>query len=255
MSKGRTFKLLFLPVLVGLIVTIAASYYLKRLEPAKAPVEMAEVVVAAKAVPAKTTLTKELLAAKQMPKQYIGTLEIVKLEEALGKITTVPLAQGELVLKSKLALKDSKVGLAYHVPQGTRALTIKVNEISGAAGFPEPGDNVDILITLSKELVGIDKTRILAEKIPVLAVAQETEARSAGVKRDIKSYSSLTLAVTPEEALRITLGEERGSLRVLLRPVQATEKSGELEITTQSFGGPAPTGSATSAGSAAKPKR
>ncbi|MCL5046329.1 MAG: Flp pilus assembly protein CpaB [Actinobacteria bacterium] len=255
MSKGRVFKLLFLPILVGLIVTTVASYYLKRLEPVKAPVEMAEVVVAAKAVPAKSTLTRELLVTRQVPKQYIGTAEIVQLDEALGKITTVPLAQGEQVLKTKLALKDSKVGLAYHVPKGTRAMTIKVNEINGVGGFPEPGDNVDILVTLSKELVGIDKTRILAENIPVLAVAQDTEARASGAKREIKSYSSLTLAVTPEEALKITLGEERGSLRVLLRPVQASEKSGDLEITAQSFGGPAPTAPAASATSTAKPKR
>ncbi len=236
MNRGRIIRIIFIPVLVGLVMTTAAYVFLARVKPpAPEKIPMAAVVVAKDAIQAKTLLTKEMLAARQIPASYLAPNEITAPEEVIGKITTVPLAQGESILKTKLASKENKSGLAYFIPSGKRALTVKVNEVIGAGGFPEPGDYVDVLGTFSKEVLGIDKTRMVAENLLVLAAARDIEAKPADQK-DIKAFTSLTVAVLPDNALKITLAEEKGSLRILLRPAIQEKTIGEAEQLITGFG-------------------
>lgn len=259
MNKGRVFKLVFLPLAVGLLVTVGLYLYLQRVQPAAAQaVATVPVVVVKEAIPAKTKLTKEMLTTRPLPADFVSPQEITDVAQAIDKVTTVPLAQGETVWKTKLALPENKTGLAFHIPKGKRALTIKVNEVIGVAGFPEPGDSVDILATFDQRQVGIDKTRLILENVPVLAVSRRTESSAAKAKSDKTSAnpvserdgrgSTLTLAVTPAEAARITIAEERGVLRLMLRPAQGDTSAGETEATLRGVAGgdPAP---------AAAPKR
>lgn len=241
MNKGRILRIILIPALVGLIMTTAAYVFLARVRPSpESQLRMVEVVVAKAAVQAKTALTKDMVTSRQIPAKYMGPNEITSPDEVIGKITTVPLAEGESILKTKLASKENKSGLAYYIPEGRRAMTIKVNEVIGAAAFPEPGDHVDILGTFSKDTVGVDKTRVVAENLLILAAAREIESKS-GEKKDMKSFSSMTLAVRPEEALKITLAEEKGSLRLLLRPALPENSVGEIEQLITGFGSaPAP---------------
>lgn len=235
MSRGRVFKLFFIPVVVGLVITALVYGYLSRIEASANKVELVEVVVAVKAVPAKTVLAKEMLATKPFPREYLGRYEVTELQEAVGKVTTVPLAEGEMVLRTKLATKEAKVGLSYHIPQGKRAATVKVTEFSGVAGFPEPGDQVDILVTLPPEVAGVQKSLLILEELPVLAKVQRTEAQPGGAAGDLQGYTSLTVAVTPEEALQLALAEQAGQIKVLLRPAVSEGRRGQLEVTTDSY--------------------
>lgn len=235
MDKGKVLKLFFIPVLVGLVVTALVYGYLSRIEAGARKVELVEVVVAVRALPVKTLLTKDMLATKPFPKEYLGRYEVTQLQEAIGKVTTVPLAEGEMVMQTKLATKEAKVGLSYHIPQGKRAVAVKVTEFSGVAGFPEPGDRVDILVTLPPEVVGVQKTRLILEELPVLAKVQRTEVQPGGTPGDLQAYTSLTVAVTPEEALQLALAEQTGQIKMLLRPAVSDGKRGKLEVTTDTY--------------------
>ncbi|MCL4426686.1 MAG: Flp pilus assembly protein CpaB [Firmicutes bacterium] len=234
----NTLRKLALPLLLGLAVTWLANLYLSQAEKPKASIEMTTVVVASKMVPARTTLTSDMLSQKKVPGEFAVAQTVTRLEDVVGKITTVPLAEGEILLKSKVAGDDAKTALAYHIPEGRRAITIAVNEVIGVGGYPEVGDHVDVLATLPKNIAGEEKTLLLLEDVPILALSRNKSSTTAG--KDAKTSSStFTLAVTPEEGALLTFAEERGSLRLLLRPVKSDGRWGEMQVSSQLFTGSA----------------
>lgn len=236
MDKRRIFRLVLVPLAVGLVVTALVYRYVDATRPDAAAPVLVDVVIARAPIPARTTLTREHLTTRQVPQAYVGRGELNSLDEVVGQVTTVALAEGESVLRSKLGNPQTPTALAFRIPPGRRAITIKVSETSGVGGFPEPGDLVDVLATFAKEIGGVDKTRLVLESAPVLAAGARTETRDS--LKDVKPLTSLTLAVTPDEAARLTLAEERGSLRVLLRPARPEQPVGELEYTVRAFGAP-----------------
>ncbi|MGE5589959.1 MAG: Flp pilus assembly protein CpaB [Bacillota bacterium] len=235
MSKGRIFKVLFLPIFAGLLATVGAYLYLQKTQPVQTRVETVPVVIAAKPVPAKTILTADMLTTKNYPKSLVGRNEVTAVANAVGKATTVPLAQDEVVLITKLATEDAKVGLAYHIPSGMRAITVSAGELQAVAGFPEPGDLLDVVSLFN--LNGIAQSRIILEGLPILAVAQSMETTPNGEARVVPT---ITLAVTPQQALTITTAEQKSVLRYLLRPANKDEKNaGNLQVDEVSvFGAP-----------------
>jgi pilus assembly protein CpaB len=89
--------------------------------------------------------------------------------------------------------------------------------------------------TFAPSVAGADRSLLLLQNLLVLAVAQETASRHGPV-RELRAYTSVTLAVTPEEATLLVLAEERGSLRLLLRPLgDNTVTAGTIEATTDRF--------------------
>ncbi len=247
--------------MIGLVVTISAYLYLGRAQPAAPPLRLATVVVAKVEVPARTRLGREMVGTRAIPAEYVSPTETTRVEDVIGKVTTVALLPGEDILPGQLAGSDEKTALAYRIPQGKRAMTVKVNEVIGVAGFPEPGDRVDLLGTFGKDLAGVDKTRMMVEDVLVLAVARDQQT-AAGVKdkdknkKDSRGTSSITLAVSPEEAVRVAFAEERGALRLLLRPVLPDRNAGGIEFNATAIGGvggSAPAGGAVSPG--ATPRR
>lgn len=234
MRRLRWLRLFVVPLAVGLGVTGLVAAYVRGVVPAAAPVATLPVVVAAAAVPAKAELTRELVVLRPVPRDLVPPGAASEVAAVVGRITTVPLARGEVVLESKLASKDRPAGLAYRIPDGLRALTIAVSEVIGVAGFPQPGDAVDVLASFTAEMAGEAKTQLLLENVPVLAVGQET-----GVRGDQPapsgSLTSITLAVTPDQAVLVTLAEQVGRLRLVLRPVLGDRTRGAIQVTAGAF--------------------
>lgn len=228
MSRGRIVRYLLLPVLAGLAVTSIVAFYLG---PAAGGGRDAgpqvPVVVAARTIPAQTRLTAEMLATRQVPADVAGRLAVQRLEDAVGKVTKVPLAEGEFVLSTKLARGDGTDGLAYRVPEGHRAVSIAVDPVVAVGGFVQPGDRVDVLVGLPGGQPGVPEpqARVLVENVLVLAVQQRTaaEGEPAG-----DSLAHVTLALEPRYAAQIVLAEQEGRLRLLLRPAGETAAAGEV---------------------------
>jgi pilus assembly protein CpaB len=130
----------------------------------------------------------------------------------------VSILKGEPISESKLAPSGAQPGLSFAIKEGKRAITVRVNDVVGVAGFALPGNYVDILVNTVDETakaVGENKTisKIVLEHILLLAVAQET---SQGEGKP-KVVNAVTLEVTPDQAEKIDLARSVGTLSLVLR--------------------------------------
>lgn len=170
--------------------------------------------------------------ASSMPAQAFS--DISKLE---GRVVKSTLEIGEPVLASKLAPEGSQGGLSAVIAEGKRAITVRVNDVVGVAGFALPGNFVDMIVNTHKEAesdkAGMgnndDKkiSKIVLEHILVLAVAQEV-GRDATTP---KVVNAVTLEVTPEQAEKIDLARSIGELSLVLRNQADTQDLKTVGIT------------------------
>lgn len=135
-----------------------------------------------------------------------------------GRVVKVSILKGEPISENKLAPAGAQPGLSFAIKEGYRAITVRVNDVVGVAGFALPGNYVDILVNTtddSAKAAGDNKaiSKIVLEHILLLAVAQET---SQGEGRP-KVVNAVTLEVTPGQAERIDLARSVGTLSLVLR--------------------------------------
>lgn len=230
MQKGNRVKLLLIPLLVGLVVTLIAHQALRAKAPlsAVAAVDKVDVVVARKALEGRIKLTEEMVTVKEIDREALTGSEFSSVQDVIGLITTVPLAEGEMLLRSK-AVEAGKGALPYRIPTGKRAVTIRIDEITGAAGFPDQGDRVDLILFYKPEEAAnsVATARLLLEDIPVLVRGPNTGALQPKPEGDVR-ISSLTLALSPDEAVEVALAEKVGEIKVALRGALADSNRGSV---------------------------
>lgn len=134
------------------------------------------------------------------------------------RVVKTTVMRGEPILENKLAPVGSRGGLSAVVEEGKRAITVRVNDVIGVAGFALPGNYVDIMVNTQEEgAKGNDKDRaiskIVLEHILVLAVAQE----AGRDETKPKVVNAVTLEVTPDQAEKLDLARSVGSLSLVLR--------------------------------------
>jgi pilus assembly protein CpaB len=137
------------------------------------------------------------------------------------RVLKVDVTKGEILSDAKLAAAGAMGGLSALISEGKRAITVRVNDVIGVAGFALPGNYVDIIVHTERDPSENDKaprgalhvSKIVLERILVLAVAQE-------VSRDEtkpKVVNAVTLEVTPEQAEALDLARGVGTLSLALR--------------------------------------
>jgi pilus assembly protein CpaB len=240
MSRSRFVRTILVPLIIGGLATALVAWYIQGEEQRLAPKDLMPLVVAVRPVPAKSVLLPDMLALTHVPRAYPLPNALTRIEDAVGKVTTVMLAEGEPLFASRIVPKDVAIGLSHYIPDGYRAVTISVNEIIGVAAFAEPGDRVDILASFGKDLVGYEQTHLILENVQVLAVVRELESRGTQQQKDLRQYTSVTLAVNPEQAAVLVWSEEYGRLRLLLRPEGSSDTSGKIEANAEKVTGHAP---------------
>ncbi len=219
-------------VILSIVVAGMVYAYLRDVATAKQK-DLRPVVVVAQNVAPKTILTKEMLKQENVPSIYVQPGAIDKINTAVGVMVKEQLMAGEQVVKHRLLLDTKGDGLAFQLPPGMRAYTVGVNETSGGAGFIRPGDKVDVLATYDKSITGEYTSHLVLQDITVLALnrsdVQPAPVAAGDAKGPAKSsaatdnkLTSVTLAITPEDAAKMALAEDRGRIRLALRPF-ATE--------------------------------
>lgn len=142
--------------------------------------------------------------------------------EVLGKLARAEIFQNDPLTDAKFLETKAPSVLSMLIPNGRRAMSIKVNEVTGISGFVAPGSRVDVLLTVSgsgsKEQPA--RTRIVLEDIEVLAIAQSIEQLDS--KPTV--VNTVTLNVDPHEAETLTLASIEGSLHLALRNDSDEEK-------------------------------
>ncbi|MDA3971059.1 MAG: Flp pilus assembly protein CpaB [Desulfobulbaceae bacterium] len=190
---------------------------------AKEQLSVTAIVIAAADIPIGTPLSSAVLTKAQWPKANVPKGAFHEIKELEGRVAVSKLSAGTPLLKAELAEPGSGAGLVALIPRGTRAMSIRVDEVIGVAGFILPGTFVDVVHVDTKK--SKDVSTIILEKIQVLAIAQEAYAEEEGGKARI--VRTVTLLLKPEEATLLALKTREGSIHLLLRsPLE--EKKAEV---------------------------
>jgi pilus assembly protein CpaB len=196
-----------------------------------APVQMVTVVVAARDVPAGTMLTTDDVKAVTWPASSRVSTSFEKLEDVVGRGTVDILRENEPLTSAKLAAKGAGAGLQPTIPEGMRAISIRVNEIIGVAGFVTPGSRVDVLVTLEDQAQAKKQsmTRVVVSNVQVLTAGTRYDQDQAREDGKPIPTSVVTLMVTPDDAERVALAQNEGKINLTLRnplDVQPTSTPG-----------------------------
>ncbi|MEJ2071539.1 MAG: Flp pilus assembly protein CpaB [Syntrophobacterales bacterium] len=212
---------LMMALIFGATATFMAMGWLKSLSEKRAQHQkptMVPVVVAAKDIPSAVALAKDQLKVRQWPSDTALAGKFSRLPDVTGRVTATPLAAGEPVLESKLAPKGVIPGLTALLLMNKRAMTVKVDEASGVAGFLNPDNRVDVVVTVDKGDFNVDPiAKVVLQNLRVLGTGQKIEKR-LGEKPQV--VPTVTLEVTPEEGERLALATKEGNISLVLRNQQ-----------------------------------
>jgi pilus assembly protein CpaB len=207
--------MIIMAVIAGLAAVVIGARWLSQ----QATGASNKLVVAGSDIDLGSRLTPAMLKAVEWPAGSMPKGAFSNPAELDSRVLRTSVLSGEPILESKLAPVGSKGGLSAVVTEGKRAMTVRVNDVIGVAGFALPGNYVDIIVNTQEEgakgASNKDQTisKIVLEHILVLAVAQE-------VGRDEtkpKVVSAVTVEVTPDQAEKLDLARSVGSLSLVLR--------------------------------------
>ncbi|HZZ83151.1 MAG TPA: Flp pilus assembly protein CpaB [Anaeromyxobacteraceae bacterium] len=176
-----------------------------------------KVVVAAVDLPLGTQLRADNLTAIDWPSAARPPSAVANPADLVGRVVSTHIYKSEPVLAEKLAGAQAGAGLAALVPGGKRAVSVRVDDVVGVAGFIHPGDSVDVIVTMSN--VGpasVPVSKVILQNVKVLAVGKELDANDRKGDR-VLAATVATLMVDSEEAERLALGASKGQLLLALR--------------------------------------
>lgn len=222
MKNRRALLMMALAVVFGLAAVALASHWLLRQTPGGAN----KIVVAAVDVNLGQRLTPEMLKQIDWPADTQPRGALRDSTKLVGRVLKNSVLRDEPLSEAKLAPAGTLGGLSALIAEGKRAITVRVNDVVGVAGFALPGNFVDIIVNTQSNDSAISK--IVLERILVLAVAQEV-ARDETKPRVV---NAVTLEVTPGQAENLDLARSVGVLSLVLRN-QVDPRPGTTEGATK----------------------
>jgi len=173
-----------------------------------------QIVIATKALPAGSILDRESVALRSIPESMAPAGAFLRVEDVLERPVIGAIQPDEPVVEARLAAKGSGMGLGPLIPSGMRAVSVRVNDVVGVAGFVLPGMRVDVLVTGKPPYGGDTQTRTVLQNIAVLSAGQtiQADAKSQPITAPV-----VTLLVTPREAQALTLANNEGRIQLVLR--------------------------------------
>jgi pilus assembly protein CpaB len=172
------------------------------------------VVVAAENLPLGTRLSKEQVKLVGWPAATPVEGSFASPDDVIGRGVIQPIHAHELLTETKLAPKEAGAGLAPSIPPGMRALSVKVNDVIGVAGFTVPGARVDVVVVVNER--DNSMARVVVSNLQVLTAGTRYDIEQAKDGKPMPS-NVVTLLVTPDQAERITLAQTNGSITLVLR--------------------------------------
>jgi pilus assembly protein CpaB len=215
----RNKRLLFVlagAVVFGLVAAVSVSRYLSNAQ--ATPRNMQNVVVAKVDIPLGTQVVAEQLMKVQYPSNAVPDGVFDAEEKVVGRVVVTNLAAREPITDFKLAAEGSAAGLSAVIPEGYRAMTVKVDEVMGVAGFLQPGTMVDVLTVIQPQEEGASRnpvSKIVLQNVKVLASGQNMDRPKN--EREAETVRAVTLQVTSEQAEKLALAAVEGKLRLVMR--------------------------------------
>ncbi len=174
------------------------------------------VVVAAADLPLGAELKKEDLTVMNFPIGAAPEGAFSKPSDIYGRGLIVSMVKNEPVLNAKLASKEAGAGLPPVIPDGMRAVSVRVNEVIGVAGYVLPGTRVDVVATANPTSQPQDATsKVILSNVQVLTAGTRMEQDQE--KGKPMSVTVVTLLVYPEQSERLALASTEGKIQLALR--------------------------------------
>lgn len=230
-------------VTVAVLVALGTSYFvyqqMKQASTQAKPVEMGQIVVAARALPLGTRLEPQYLRTIPWPKKQPAEGMLIRPDQAVNRALLTPVVENEPILKGNLAPTGAGAGLPAVIPEGMRAMSVAVNNVVAVAGFVVPGTYVDVIATgAPRNGSGDTVTRTILENIRVLAAGQQIQEDKDGKPHTVPV---ITLLVNPEQADRLTMASTEGRIQLALRNTIDTKQTNPPPVLDASvFGLPRP---------------
>jgi len=216
MNRIRIFAVLVLAITVGGGLALATYNYIQNAPVKTVSIPTQPVVVAATDLDLGAELQSEDLRIVQWPANAVPQGAFSNPSDVVGRGLIMPAIENEPILPMKLASKEAGSGLPPVIPPGLRALSVRVNEVIGVAGYVLPGTRVDVVATASpNESRGDTTSKVVLTNVQVLAAGTKIEQK--GDKGQPEPVTVVTLLVTPEEAERLALASTEGKIQLALR--------------------------------------
>ncbi len=217
MKNKRAVLMMALAIVLGIAAVVLASQWLHK----KSGTGISRVLVAVNDINRGQRLLPEMFKVMELPISQIPKDALTEIGKLSDRVLKTNLSRNEPIAESKLAPPGTVGGLSALIAEGKRAITVRVNDVIGVAGFALPGNYVDIIVHTEREPAENEKpargtlhiSKIVLERILVLAVAQE-------VSRDDtkpRVVNAVTLEVTPGQAETLDLARGVGTLSLALR--------------------------------------
>jgi pilus assembly protein CpaB len=210
----KAIAMLVLAVLIGL----GAAFYAARWVAQRGTLAASEVVVAAVDIELGSKINPQMLTTVKWPSDSVPQGAFTSVAALQDRVVKVGVQRGDAIVERKLSAVGTKGGLSAVISEGKRAMTVRVNDVVGVAGFALPGNYVDVMVnTQQGERAGGDGQNTISmtvlEQVLVLAVAQEAS------RDDMKPkvVSAVTLELSPLDAEKLDLARSVGTLSLVLR--------------------------------------
>lgn len=211
MAKKRAFVMVTLSLLMGVAAAWIAKNWIEGTSE-QPETAMANVVAADLAIPFGTKVEKRHLKMLEMPAEYVPPGSFDSIEAVIERVTVQPIVAGEILMQARFVDYDDGSTLAALVEKNMRAVTVRVDDVIGVAGFLLPGNRVDVLASRIEQGRRATAETVL-RNIKVLAVDQT----AATEKNEPVIVRAVTLEVSPDQAEVLVKAREEGSIQLTLR--------------------------------------
>lgn len=214
MKNIKAITLLVLALIIGLAAALYAAGWISK----QGTIGANKVVVAAVDIQLGSKINQQMLTIADWPSGSIPSGTFTNIAELQDRVAKVSVLRGEPILDGKLAPIGTRGGLSAVIAEGKRAMTVRVNDVIGVAGFALPGNHVDVMVNTQQDKDGrqMDSKQIsktVLENVLVLAVAQEAGRDDTKPK----VVSAVTLELTPQDSEKLDLARSVGTLSLVLR--------------------------------------
>lgn len=217
MRNKRFFIVLAGALVFGLLAAVSVTRYLSSAQAYSKSLN--RVAVAKVAIPLGTKIIPEQMMVVQFPAESTPDGAFDSVEKLTGRVAVMNIAPREPITEARLAPVGTAGGLSAVIPEGYRAMTVKVDDVVGISGFIMPGTLVDIVVVIIPGDSGAQGqqpiSKIVLQNIKVLANGQNIDKPEK--EREANSVKAVTLLVTPEQAEKLALAASEGKLQLVMR--------------------------------------
>jgi pilus assembly protein CpaB len=235
----RTVVVVVIAVAVAALASFGVYRAIQRMPVREVEVRSLYQVVAALDLPMGTMITKDHVKLVAWPASSPVPKGFTSVESVLNRGLISSIVANEPLTESKLAPLAAGAGLPPSITEGMRAVSVKVNEVIGVAGFVVPGTHVDVMVTLKRDNERDSMTRVVVSDVQVLTAGTRYDQEKAKDGQPIQT-SVVTLLVTPPDAERVALAASEGSIMLTLRNPMDRKPTDTMGIRTGALLGAAP---------------